>query len=52
MDTAASADELQRLEGDHIQRMPGLNEDDSVAVYADLEAFWEDYPKLQASFEE
>ncbi|KAI0836616.1 hypothetical protein F5Y06DRAFT_305075 [Hypoxylon sp. FL0890] len=43
-------EELEKLEDEDTHRMEGLQGDDSAAVFADLHARAQDYPKLQTTF--
>ncbi|KAK8109713.1 hypothetical protein PG999_007850 [Apiospora kogelbergensis] len=43
-------EELIKLEEEDAQRMKGLSENDSKAIFADLGASAKDYPKLQTTF--
>ncbi len=40
----------EKLEHEDTVRMKHLGEDDSSAIYADLEAHTKDYPSLQTTF--
>ncbi|OTA98138.1 hypothetical protein M426DRAFT_326220 [Hypoxylon sp. CI-4A] len=44
------AEELEKLEDEDSLRMESLQGDDSVAIFADLHARAEDFPKLQTTF--
>ncbi|KAI1434320.1 hypothetical protein GGR50DRAFT_414974 [Xylaria sp. CBS 124048] len=43
-------EELEKLEDEDTHRMEGLEGDDSVAIFDDLGALAQDYPKLKTSF--
>ncbi|KAI1758929.1 hypothetical protein GGR53DRAFT_192013 [Hypoxylon sp. FL1150] len=43
-------EELEKLEDEDTHRMEGLQGDDSAAIFADLHARAQDYPKLQTTF--
>ena len=46
----APLEEMERLEDEDTRRMQHLSEDDSTAVFADLEAKAKEFPSLQTTW--
>ena len=49
-DKEKPVEELEQLADEDVARMKDLGEDDSAAIFADLQARAKDYPKMQTTF--